>query len=124
MNWFLIVLKKYAVFSGRAQRAEYWYFILFNLIIGIVLGVIDGMFGLFSPEIGIGILGGIFSLAMFIPSLAVLFRRLHDTGRSAWWFFIILIPLIGFIVLIVFLAQDSKENNKYGKNPKENNIEE
>ena len=100
MNWFLIVLKKYAVFSGRAQRAEYWYFILFNLIIGIVLGVIDGMFGLFSPEIGIGILGGIFSLAMFIPSLAVLFRRLHDTGRSGWWFFIILIPLIGFIVLI------------------------
>ena len=67
MNWYLEVLKKYFVFSGRARRKEYWYFVLFNLIISIVLGIIDGIIGTFSAETGIGLLGGIYSLAVLIP---------------------------------------------------------
>jgi len=120
MNWYLEVLKKYAVFSGRARRKEYWYFVLFNIIISIVLAVIDGVTGSFSPEAGIGLLGGIYTLAVLIPGIAVAVRRLHDTERSGWWLLIALIPLIGAIVLLVFMVQDSKpEQNQYGANPKE-----
>lgn len=120
MNWYLEVLKKYAVFSGRARRKEYWYFTLFNIIISIVLGVIDGVTGSFSAEAGIGLLGGVFTLAVLIPGIAVSVRRLHDTERSGWWLLIALIPLIGAIVLLVFMVQDSKPGqNQYGENPKE-----
>lgn len=119
MNWFLMVLKKYAVFSGRAQRAEYWYYILFYLLIYIGLAVADGVTGTFSSEAGMGLLTGIFALGMLIPSLAVGVRRLHDTDRSGWWLLITLIPLIGGIVLLVFTIQDSTPGeNKYGPNPK------
>ncbi len=119
MNWYLEVLKKYAVFNGRARRKEYWYFFLFNIIISIVLGIIDAVTGSFSQEFGMGLLGGIYMLAVLIPGIAVSVRRLHDTNRSGWWLLISLIPLIGAIVLIVFLASDSKpEENQYGVNPK------
>lgn len=117
MNWFLLALKKYAVFSGRSQRSEYWFFVLFYLIIYIVLAVLDGL--VFKSGSQIGILSGVFSLAMIVPSLAVAARRLHDTDRSGWWQLLVLIPLIGVIVLIVFLAQDTKPGeNKYGPSPK------
>lgn len=120
MNWYLQVLKKYAVFNGRARRSEYWYFVLFNLIVSIVLGIVDGITGGYSPEAGIGLLGGIYTLAVLIPSIAVSVRRLHDTERSGWWLLIAFIPLIGAIVLLVFMVQDSKPgSNKYGENPKE-----
>jgi len=119
MNWYLEVLRKYAVFSGRARRKEYWMFFLFNLIISFLLGVIDGVMGTFSPEAGLGLLGGIYSLAVLIPSIAVTIRRLHDTGRTGWWFLLIFIPLIGAIVLLVFMVLDSEEGtNDYGPNPK------
>ncbi len=119
MNWYLEVLKKYAVFSGRARRKEYWYFSLFNLLITIVLAVIDGMTGTLIAEANIGLLGGIYALAILIPFLAVSVRRLHDTDRSGWWLLIALIPLIGAIVILVFMVQDSKPNeNQYGSNPK------
>ena len=120
MNWYLEVLKKYAVFSGRARRKEYWFFVLFNIIISIVLAVIDGVTGSFSPEAGMGLLGGIYTLAVWIPGIAVSVRRLHDTERSGWWLLIALVPLIGAIVLLVFMVQDSKPGqNQYGANPKE-----
>jgi len=120
MNWYLEVLKKYAAFSGRARRKEYWYFFLFNIIIHIVLAVIDSITGSFSLEAGMGLLGGIYALAVLIPGVAVTVRRLHDTERSGWWFLIALVPLIGAIVLLVFLVQDSKPGqNQYGANPKE-----
>jgi uncharacterized membrane protein YhaH (DUF805 family) len=120
VNWYLQVLKKYAVFSGRARRKEYWFFFLFNIIIAIVLGVIDGMIGGFSREAGVGVLGGLYSLAVLIPGIAVAVRRLHDTDRSGWWLLIAFIPLVGAIVLIVFLVLDSSPGaNRFGPNPKE-----
>jgi uncharacterized membrane protein YhaH (DUF805 family) len=113
MKWYLEVLKKYAVFNGRARRTEFWMFTLINIIILIVLSIIDGLIG--SP----GIISLIYSLAVLIPCIAVTARRLHDTGRSGWWILISLIPLIGAIVLLVFTVQDSKSGeNQYGPNPK------
>ena len=119
MNWYLEVLKKYAVFDGRAQRAEYWYFVLFSIIISIVLGFIDFSIGTFDEKAGVGLLSGIYALAVFIPSIAVGVRRLHDTNRSGWWILIGLIPIVGFIVLFVFFVIDSDQRaNQYGSNPK------
>jgi uncharacterized membrane protein YhaH (DUF805 family) len=113
MNWYIEVLKKYAVFDGRAQRTEYWMFFLFNIIITIVLSLIDGLFGIS------GVLSGIYGLAVLIPGIAVSIRRLHDTNRSGWWLLIGLVPVIGTIVLIVFMVQDSQPDaNQYGSNPK------
>ena len=120
MNWFLIALKKYAVFSGRSSRSEYWYFILFYMLFLFVFMFIDAMIGSYDSEAEIGLFSGVFVLAMLIPSIAVLVRRLHDTDRSGWWILIGLVPLIGAIVLIVFAVQDSKPGeNQYGSNPKD-----
>ena len=114
MNWYLEVLKKYAVFSGRARRKEYWMFFLFNFIIASVLGVIDGPVG------SIGVIGMLYSLAVFIPGIAVSVRRLHDTNRSGWWLFFSLIPLIGWIVFLLYMVEDGNlGQNQYGTNPKE-----
>ena len=119
MSCYLEVLKKYAVFSGRARRMEYWMFILFNIIITVVLALIDYLTGTFSPRAGIGLLGGLYALAVLIPSLAVTVRRLHDTDRTGWWILIGLIPVIGGIVLLIFMLLDSQSDaNRYGPNPK------
>ncbi|NKF23893.1 DUF805 domain-containing protein [Solimonas marina] len=119
MDWFITALKKYAQFSGRSQRAEYWYFILFYTLIYLALAIVDGVTGTFSLEDGFGLLSGLFALAMLIPSIAVSVRRLHDTGRSGWWFLIGLIPIVGSIILLVFFVQDSEAgDNAYGANPK------
>ena len=119
MNWYLEVLKKYAVFDGRARRKEYWMFFLFNIIISIVLGIIDGVVGTSGATGSIGLLGGLYTLAVLIPGIAVAVRRLHDTSRSGWWILIGLIPLVGAIVLIVFMVQDGTPGeNQFGKNPK------
>lgn len=113
MNWYLQVLKKYTVFTGRAQRQEYWMFFLFNMIITIAIGFLEGFTGT------LGMIGIIYSLAILLPGLAVSIRRLHDTNRSGWWLLIGLIPLLGTIVLLVFMALDSHpEENQYGPNPK------
>jgi uncharacterized membrane protein YhaH (DUF805 family) len=119
MNWFLLALKKYATFSGRSQRSEYWYFFLFYILINIGLSFIDNVTGTLDADTGVGLLSGLFSLAVLIPSIAVGVRRLHDTSRSGWWLLIGFIPLIGTIVLIVFFVQDSMPgDNEYGPNPK------
>ncbi|MEU8519970.1 DUF805 domain-containing protein [Streptomyces sp. NBC_01216] len=112
MNWYLDVLKKYAVFSGRARRKEFWMFVLFSFIASVVLSIVDS-------AIGMQLLGTIYFLAILIPSLAVTARRLHDTGRSGWWMLIGLIPLVGFIVLVVFCASEGdQQENAHGPNPK------
>jgi uncharacterized membrane protein YhaH (DUF805 family) len=106
MNWYFEVLKKYAVFNGRARRKEYWYFALLNIIISFVIGFIEGLAG------SAGIISIIYSLAVFIPSIAVGVRRMHDSDRSGWW---LLLPIVN----IVFLCFDSQsENNRFGDNPK------
>lgn len=108
MNWYLKVLQNYAVFSGRARRKEYWYFVLFNLIVTMILAIIDGLIHTsFSQQYGIDLLPTLYSLAVLIPSLAVSARRLHDTGRSAWWLLLMFIPIIGAIILLVFTVLDS-----------------
>ena len=120
MNYFIDCLtKKYACFSGRARRQEYWLFVLFNIIAGIIVGVISGVLVSVTNVTAFAYLGTIYSLAVLIPGFAVFFRRLHDTGRSGWWWLIGFIPLIGAIVLIIFCCLDSQPGeNQYGPNPK------
>jgi uncharacterized membrane protein YhaH (DUF805 family) len=119
MNWYLEVLKNYAVFRGRAPRQEYWYFVLVNLVVSVVLMLVDIALGDFDKELYIGFLSGTYGLAVIVPSFAVTVRRLHDTDRSGWWVLISCIPLIGPLIFVVFLAQDSTPGqNRYGVNPK------
>lgn len=119
MNWFITALKKYADFSGRAQRSEYWYFILFYFLIYLGLFVISAVGGRVIGS-AVGVLLILFSLAMLIPSLSVCARRLHDTDRTGWWMLISLVPLLGGIILLIFLVQDSQPGeNRFGLNPKE-----
>jgi uncharacterized membrane protein YhaH (DUF805 family) len=118
MKNYFDVFRKYAVFAGRARRSEFWMFSLINSIIFSVLW----FFALTQN----GIVGGFFFVlylafffGTFIPGIAVLIRRLHDTDHSGWWFLIWAIPLIGSIIVIVWLASDSTPStNKFGPNPK------
>src|SRR5687767_9140049 len=100
MDWYVKVLKRYAEFSGRSQRAEYWFFLLFNCIIGVAL--VGGAMATGGPESSTGgmlmMVNNIYSLAVLIPSIAVGVRRLHDTNRSGWWILIGLIPCLGAII--------------------------
>jgi uncharacterized membrane protein YhaH (DUF805 family) len=91
-----VCFTKYADFEGRATRPEYWWFFLFILVVSLALSMVSS------------VLSGLFSLATLLPSIAAATRRLHDTNRSGWWQLIVLVPLIGLIVLIVFLAQEGK----------------
>ena len=108
-----VCLSKYATFHGRARRSEYWWFALFNVIVSVVAAIIDQALG------GGQIFQVLVSLALLLPSIAVGVRRLHDTNRSGWWILIGLIPLVGFIILIVFFCTDSTPgDNNYGPSPK------
>ena len=112
MNYYFGVWKKYAVFHGRARRAEYWMFVLFSIIASIILSIIGEI-------IHTTLLGNLYTLAVIIPSLAVGARRLHDIGKSGWWLLIGLIPIIGWIILIMFAVMDGQPgDNQYGSNPK------
>ena len=120
MNYFIDCLtKKYACFSGRARRQEYWLFVLFNIIADIIINVIGGVLASVTGVDAFAFLGAIYNLAVLIPGFAVFCRRMHDTGRSGWWWLIALIPFVGWIVLLVFCCLDSQPGeNKYGPNPK------
>lgn len=115
MEWYLKVVRdNYANFSGRARRSEYWYFILFNTIILLVLYVLSMLIG----TIGF-VLYGVYALATFLPGLAVAVRRLHDINKSGWYYFVALIPIIGGIWLLVLLATEGdRGSNQYGPDPK------
>ncbi|NHA68181.1 DUF805 domain-containing protein [Phycicoccus flavus] len=108
---------KYVGFSGRARRSEYWWWVLFTSIVGIVALIIDVSIGT-RTDSGVGIVQSILGLALLLPNLAVSIRRLHDTSRSGWWILLGFIPLIGAVILIVFYVQDSHGDNQYGPNPK------
>lgn len=106
-----VIQEKYADFSGRARRSEYWYFALFNLILSIVATIVD-------QALPFPILSLVVALGLIVPSLAVAVRRLHDTDKSGWFLLLALIPFVGGIILLVFFCTDSKADNKYGPNPK------
>lgn len=118
MNWYLKVVKQFANFKGRARRKEYWMFILFNLIFAAVAALLDNITGL-SGEMPIGPLYGLYTLAMIIPNLAVMVRRLHDIGKKWTWIFITFVPAIGSLWLLILLMKDSEPGeNQFGPNPK------
>jgi uncharacterized membrane protein YhaH (DUF805 family) len=118
MDWYLKVLKNYFGFSGRARRKEYWMFGLISAVISIALAIVDAVVSS-GGESGIGVLGLLYSFAVLIPSLGVSVRRLHDTNRSGWWLLIGLVPLLGAIVLLVFvLTEGTHGANNYGADPK------
>ena len=109
MEYFIKGIKEYVNFSARAGRKDYWMFVLIYSVIYVALNLVDMYLGTIW-------LASIFSLFMFIPSVSYAARRLHDTGRSGWWQLLYLIPLIGLIIVIVFLAQKSDEGqNTYGE---------
>lgn len=117
MHWYLEVLKKYALFTGRARRSEYWYFFLFNLVIAIALGMVDAIVRKITG-IGFGLFGTVYGLVILIPGIAVSVRRLHDTDRSGWWLLLALVPIVG-LLLLVFMVEDSNAGtNRFGQNPK------
>ena len=118
MSWYLQVLKKYTDFNGRARRKEYWFFVLFYFIIYTILRIVDIVIGVYNTESSIGILSGVYILALIIPFYAVMIRRLHDTGKSGWWSLLGIIPLINLILLIFFVQDSQTGENQYGPNPK------
>lgn len=119
MHWYLEVLKKYAVFSGRARRKEYWWFGLITGIIALVLSLPYYLHAADNVQLASSCLVSLYSLATLVPTFAVEVRRLHDTNHSGWWVFIGLVPIIGEIVLLVWLVTDSDPGeNQYGPNPK------
>lgn len=137
MEWMLLPLKRYAQFSGRSRRKEYWMFVLLIIIIYVIAMILDSLLGFGTTTryadvtdagaaVGFnssgGIITGLAMLALFIPSLAVAIRRLHDTDRSGWWVLIGLVPLIGAIVLLVFYCTDGTRGpNRFGPDPKGEN---
>jgi len=119
VNWYLQALKKYTVFTGRSRRKEYWFFVLFNILVSMAFAVVDYFTGTYSASYGMGLLGGLYALGVFLPAIAVTIRRLHDTDRSGWWILIVLVPIIGGIWLLVLMLFDSQPgDNKYGPSPK------
>ena len=105
MDWYLEALKKYAVFEGRSRRKEYWFFGLFNAIFSVVFVIADVFFGTSGGISSPGLLSGVYTLGVFLPALAVLVRRLHDTNRSGWWVLISFLPLsLDFSISVDFSA--------------------
>ncbi len=128
MELMLQPLRKYADFQGRARRQEYWLFVLGVFVAEVVGSVIidlaGGGAGNFSFVSGVlAILFGVALLGVIVPSIAVAFRRLHDTNRSAWWLLIAFLPLIGSVVLLIFYCLDGTPGpNRFGQDPKGRNL--
>lgn len=112
------VAQKYATFSGRARRSEYWYYTLFSFLVSLAASIVGGALFVHS-EGDVNILSALASIALFLPGLGVAIRRLHDIGKSGWWYLIALVPFIGWIVLLVFMCRDSDRGpNQFGPSPK------
>ncbi|KRA38107.1 MULTISPECIES: DUF805 domain-containing protein [unclassified Nocardioides] len=121
MNYYIEALKKYAVFSGRARRAEFGWFTLVSFGISIVLAIVDNVVGLAPDGAGFstGLLGALYALGTLVPSIAVLVRRIHDTGRSGWFALLLLIPCVGIFVWLFFaFTAGNSGANEYGPDPK------
>jgi uncharacterized membrane protein YhaH (DUF805 family) len=114
MNWYLAVLKNYVGFSGRARRTEYWMFALFNFIIFAVLAILAAV----TKSYFLWILYGLYGLGVLLPSLAVTWRRMQDTGRNGLWILLGLIPFVGGIILLVFMILPGTPGaNEFGPEP-------
>ncbi|GLX17585.1 MULTISPECIES: DUF805 domain-containing protein [Streptomyces] len=114
MHYYVDVIKRYADFAGRARRQEYWMFVLCSIPIMIVAIVLDFLLGSYP------VIFYIYNLAVFLPTLGLSVRRLHDTGRSGWWYLIGFIPFVGWIAMIVLMALEGDAGpNEYGANPKQ-----
>lgn len=123
MEWYLKCWRQYADFSGRARRKEYWMFVLFNAIFALSAMILDNILGLTIGELPYGVIYLLYTLAVLVPGLAVLVRRMHDIGKSGWMILIGLIPIIGGIWLLILCCFNSQVGeNRYGVNPKENNL--
>jgi uncharacterized membrane protein YhaH (DUF805 family) len=117
MTWALMPLKKYARFSGRSRRKEFWMFLLLTVLVSIAFAIIDWIAG--TADLAVNLLSWLVSLAILVPSIAVTTRRLHDTGKSGWRQLLFLIPLAGIVLWIIWMVKDSDDGaNKYGPNPK------
>ncbi len=113
MVFYFTVLRKYAVFAGRARPKEYWMYVLISAVVVLVLGIVSGLTGTDVPVIPL-----VYTLAVVLPGLAVTVRRLHDTDRSGWWLLILLVPIVGAIVFLVFMATPRGEMaNRFGASP-------
>lgn len=113
MHWYIDVLKNYVGFSGRARRTEFWMFALISFVVATVLTIVENLVGV--P----GTLSSLYNLAVLLPSLAVAMRRLHDTGRSGFWLLLIFIPVLGWLVLLIFyILEGTSGDNEYGPDPK------
>jgi uncharacterized membrane protein YhaH (DUF805 family) len=108
MSWYFRVLKKYAVFQGRAHRKEFWMFYLFYLIVAFVIGLIEGALGYTEGTV----LGGIYFLAVALPTLGVSVRRMHDTDRSGWW------CIVPFVNVYFACLDGTSGDNRFGPDPK------
>ena len=116
------LMHNYANFNGRASRSEYWWFFLFGFLAVIPAMILDGLTGIVLIDAGAGISYGPFyiltGMGILLPGISVMVRRLHDSGRSGWWYFIGLVPCVGIIILLVFLIQDGQPHpNDYGEVP-------
>jgi uncharacterized membrane protein YhaH (DUF805 family) len=109
MNWYLEVLKKYAVFDGRARRTEYWMFVLFNIIISIAIGMLFALIGL--SKVG-QVIMNLYQLAVLLPGIGVAIRRMHDADHSGWW---LLVPIVN---LVFACTEGTRGPNRFGPDPK------
>ena len=119
MEWATMPLRRYAEFRGRSRRKELWMYFLLTVVATVIARVLDGVLGVMSAAPGVGIFTILTSLALIVPSTAVIVRRLHDTERSGWWYLIGLVPLVGGIVLLIFFLNDGTPcENRFGSDPK------
>jgi uncharacterized membrane protein YhaH (DUF805 family) len=110
-------LKKYAVFTGRASRGEYWKFFLLYILLFIIASIMDGVLDLFDEDVGIGTLGALLVIGLILPSIAVTIRRLHDIDKSGWWILISFVPLLNLVILVFALLRGTQGDNRYGPDP-------
>lgn len=117
MDYYFDVLKKYAVFHGRARRKEYWMFVFFNVLMSLILAILDSFL---STTFGIPpFLRALYVLFVLLPGIGVTIRRLHDTNRSGWWLLLLFVPVLGTIIYLAFMCWVGDESeNRYGPNPK------
>jgi uncharacterized membrane protein YhaH (DUF805 family) len=121
MSWYIGVLKKYAVFEGRARRKEYWMYQLFNVLVMLLLYLPSALIAVAADTPALAsLLPALYLLGVLLPTIAVAVRRFHDQDKSGWWYLLALIPSVGGIILLVFMCLDGTPGpNKYGPNPKD-----